>query len=314
MSGATRAERPAGEGDTLPMFGLLVLIALTLTWGASFPAMKIVLGEMPVWTFRAVCLVFGAAGLAAIAVARGYSLAVPRRHWGWMGVCALFNVVGWHMFSGYALTVLPAGRAVIIGYTMPLWVVLLAAPLLGERITTGKLAGLALGLAGLAVLIGPAWAELAAVPSGMVLMVLAALSWAIGTVLIKMADWTIPTTVLTAWQLGLSAIPITIGALLIDDLDWSLGAYEWAALVYVLLGAMLFSHWAWFTVVRLLPSSIAAISTLMIPVIGVIVGALVLGERVAWQDIAALACVCAGLATVLVPPALKARRDRRLAE
>ena len=49
-------------------------------------------------------------------------------------LCGIFNMVGWHLFSAYGLTLVPAGRASIIAFTMPVWAALFAIPVLGERV------------------------------------------------------------------------------------------------------------------------------------------------------------------------------------
>jgi drug/metabolite transporter (DMT)-like permease len=290
------------QGVTATTFILLGVLALV--WGSAFPAIKVVLGEMPVLTFRALCLIAGALGVAALALSRGRSLAVTWSQLGWLAVLGAFNSLGWNIFTAYGLLYLPAGRAVIIGYTMPLWTVIAAALILGERITFRKVIGLLLGFAGLAVLIGPELAEMVKAPLGVALVLCAAISWAIGIVLLKWRDPQVPTTVLAAWQLGLASLPLIVAAAIVDDFDWRMSGEAWFALAFVVLGAMVAAHLLWFTIVRLLPASLASISTLLIPVVGVIVGALWLGEHVGAGEIGALVLVIAGLFVVLVLPAL----------
>lgn len=305
------APQPATpQGVTATTF--IFLGALALVWGSAFPAIKFVLGEMPVLTFRALCLISGALGVAALALSRGRSLAVTWSQLGWLAVLGTFNSLGWNIFTAYGLLYLPAGRAVIIGYTMPLWTVIAAALILGERITLRKVIGLALGFAGLAVLIGPELAEMGKAPLGVALVLCAAISWAIGIVLLKWRDPQVPTTVLAAWQLGLASLPLIVAAAIVDDFDWQMSGEAWFAMAFVVLGAMVAAHLLWFTIVRLLPASLASISTLLIPVVGVIVGALWLGEQVGPAEIGALILVIAGLFVVLVLPALDwEKRARR---
>ena len=265
--------------------------------------MKIALAELPVWWFRALCLWFGGLGLLAIARASGLVLSVPAAQRGPLMLCALFNVVGWHLCSAYGVSLMPAGRAAIIAFTMPVWASLLSSLLLDEAITRAKLIGLALGMAGLAVLIGPDLVVLQTAPLGALFMLLAAVSWASGTVLLKRFEWSLPTSVLVGWQLVAGALPVTLGALLIEappDLaDLSSGAL--LAVAYVLLFPMLFCQWAFFRTVRLFPAALAAIGTLAIPVVGVYASALLLGEPAGWREGLALALICSALASVLLP-------------
>ena len=112
-------------------------------------------------------------------------------------LAALFNITAWHLCSAYGLTRIQAGRGAIIAYTMPLWTVIFGRLLIGERIGQRRLAALALGLAGMAVLMAPDARALWAAPSGTLLMLTAAVAWAIGTVLTKATRWTMPTAALT---------------------------------------------------------------------------------------------------------------------
>jgi drug/metabolite transporter (DMT)-like permease len=294
----------AADPDVVSPYHLLLLGLLAIMWGTTFPAIKVVLGEMPVLTFRAFCLLAGSLGVAAIALWRGRSLAVSWSQLRWLVVLGTFNTLAWNVLTAYGLLYLPAGRAVIIGYTMPLWTVIASALILGERITARKVLGLALGFAGLAVLIGPDLVTLGKAPLGVALMVLAAISWALGVVFLKLRETGLPTSVMVAWQLGLASLPLIIGAFFIDDFSWQMSTRAWLAFAFVVLGAMVIAHMLWFTIARALPASVSSISTLVIPVVGVITGALWLGEHVGPPEIGALVLVISGLFVVLVMSAL----------
>jgi drug/metabolite transporter (DMT)-like permease len=188
---------------------------------------------------------------------------------------------------------------------MPLWTVLFGWLLLGERLTTWKLVALGLGLASLAALAGPGAQSLWAAPAGALLMLGAAVSWAIGTVLTKAARWTAPTAVLTGWQLVLGGVPIAIGAALRHagarpDAPGLLAASPAAllGLGYSTLVGVIFCHWAWFRVVATLPAAVAAIAIMGVPIVGVFASALVVGEPVGPPEVAALVLVVGGLGTL----------------
>lgn len=294
----------AGARTALPLTALVRLAALTVAWGVNFPAMKVALGEIEPWTFRALTLAIGGAGLLGIARAGGHSLAVPRREWRPLCAAALLNITGWHMLAAYALMDIGGGRAAIIGYTMPLWALLLGRLVLREPLTPARLLALLLGLTGLGVLIGPELASLSSAPVGTLLMLGAAASWAAGTVVVKRVRWTIPTVLLTAWQVILGAVPIALGMLVAGSppSPGRLGAGAIAAAAYTAFVAIIFCHHAWFRTVRLLPSSVAAISTLGIPIVGVLSSGLLLGEPVGPREVAALGLVVPALGLVLVGP------------
>jgi drug/metabolite transporter (DMT)-like permease len=201
---------------------------------------------------------------------------------------------------------LSSGRSAIVAYTMPLWATLLSAAFLGERITAAKVLGLALGLGGLVFLIERESAALEHAPLGALLMLGAALAWAIGSVLIKRHHWSMSSFALTGWLLAVGGAPIVIGAGMVEGFVWNRPGVAPSAIgilgfVYSATVAMLFCHWGWIVLLQQLPASVASIAILFIPVVGVWSSALLLGEPVGAPEIIGLASIVAALAIVLGP-------------
>jgi drug/metabolite transporter (DMT)-like permease len=289
---------------TLPQLGLVLLIFLSIFWGSSWPIMKIGLREIPVWTFRTLCLFLGGFGVLCMAKVNGLTLTVPKSELRPLILVSLLNVTGWHLCSAYGLVHMEAGRAVIIGYTMPVWASILSSFVLGERLTLARLTGLFLGITGLLILIGPGLKVLGSVPVGVLFMLGAAVTWAVGTVFLKYFRWTMPITVLTGWQLILGGIPVIIGAFILEPMT-VLFQVSWQAILatgYAILIGNIFCFWAWVKVVHLFPASVASIGTLAIPVIGVLSSALVLGEPIGFGEIAPLILVVMALSIVMIRP------------
>lgn len=221
--------------------------------------------------------------------------------WGRLALLALVNISAWDMLVAFGVVLIPSGRAAILAYTMPVWAVPLSIWLLGDRMTGRKLAGLALGLAALALLLGQDLGQLSAAPVGSLLVLGAAVSWALGTVLQKRYPVRLPAAAYTAWIMLLGGAPIFIGALLLEDLRSLRNVSLWPALglAYNVLVAFAFAHCAWIKIAISVPVSVFSIGMLIIPVIGVLSGAVFLGERPSWSEIAALVSVLAALATVI---------------
>lgn len=290
--------------ETFPQFGFVLLLFLSIFWGTNWPLMKIGLGEIPVWTFRTLCLFLGGFGVLGMAKANGLILTIPRSELRPLILVSLLNVTGWHLCSAYGLITMDAGRAVIIGYTMPVWASILATFVLGERLTFSRLIGLFLGIAGLSILIGPDIKALGAAPLGAIFMLGAAVTWAGGTVLLKYFRWTMPITVLTGWQLILGGLPVIIGAFILEPMTVLLHV-SWPvalATAYVIFIGNILCFWAWIKVVNLFPASVASMGTLAIPVVGVLSSALFLGEPVGFQEIVALILVVMALSIVMIRP------------
>lgn len=306
----TTSSRPPTATAPLPLAGFILLAAVTLFWGANWPGMKIVLGEIGPWWFRTICLAIGGLALLAISAGSGNTLQVVRRDIGPLLLCAVFNMVGWHLFSAFGLTLVPAGRASIIAFTMPVWAAIAAIPVLGERLTLPVVTGLALGMGGLGVLIGHDIAVLGSAPVGAFLMLGAAISWGIGTVLFKRFTWHTPIATVIGWQLTLAALPVGAGALALEQAPDIAGLSGPAiiALLYVLAFPMVFCQWAYFKIVSLFPAVYAAVGVLAVPMVGVISSLIVLGEPIGWREVLALALVSSAIFTVLVWPRLNRRR------
>jgi len=221
---------------------------------------------------------------------------------------SFFNITCWHIFSGFGVSLLASGRASIIGYTMPLWVVPLSMWLLKEPMTRRKLLGLALGFLGLLVLIGDDLVRLQQAPLGTLAMLAAAFTWAIGIVIIKRYPVSLPTTVFTGWMMLLGGIPVLVGAILFGGWEFKpLSGKALVALAYVIVVAMVFCHWAFIRLVTMLPATITGISSLTVPVVGVFSGMLMLGEKLGAAEWGALLLILCALAVILLPS--QARRQ-----
>lgn len=291
--------------DVLPRSLYSMLAALTLIWGFNWTVLKVVITEVPPWFFRSLCFLAAFAGLLAIARARGLPIRVPQGQWGRIALIAFFTVSLQNFFMMLALPHLPSGRVVILQYTMPVWSVLLSRAILGEALTPRRLAGIALGIAGVLVLVLKDATRMDGAFAGVLLMLGSAFVWAVGTVLQKRLPVDLPIASFTAWMGLLGGIPIFLLVLLFerDEVLALHGVSLWPALgvLYNMFLVFIFGWWAWTKIVDRAPAGVAGLSSLMIPVVGVFSGMWFLGEVPAWQDYAALAFVSAAIATVIVP-------------
>jgi len=296
---------PAATARQPAAVAYVLLAALSLFWGLNWPVMKVVLGEIAVLPFRALCLIASGPLLLAVAALRGDALALKRHEVVPLLLAALLNVTLWHLFSAYGVSLMAAGRASIIAYTMPAWAMLFGALILGEPFGVRGLVALVLGMGGVGALLLPDLARIATAPMGAVAMLAAAISWAGGTVVMKRFRWSCSVTALTGWQTTLGGLPIIAAAIVIGPFPGieHVDAAGLSALAYVILMGMVFSQWAWFAVLGRLPVAVASIGSLAVPMVGVLSSALLLHEPVGPAEFAALALVVAAFATVLLRPA-----------
>jgi len=283
---------------------------MMLVWGCNWPVLKIGVTDLAPLTFRSLTLPFAGIGMLLVARATGDSIRVPRALWPRLAVLALLNITGWNGFVLFGVQQLPAGRSAILAYTMPLWATLLATLLLHEPLSRRKLLGLALGMAGMAILIGEEIGAIRTAPFGALMIVTAAFLWGLGTVLLRKWQPAVPQNTLSGWMMLLGWIPLAAIAPFFDPQPLAtelanLSARGWFAIAYNIFLAGTLAHWAWFSLARRLPVAVSSLSSLPVPVVGVLSGMLVLGERPGSREWIALALVVAALFVVLFQPAWK---------
>jgi drug/metabolite transporter (DMT)-like permease len=203
----------------------------------------------------------------------------------------------------FGLRQIPSGRAAILAYTMPAIAIPLSVWFLHERMNARKLLGLALGMAGMALLLAEELTNLAGAPLGALMVLGAATTWAFGTVLQKKYPVHAPVAAMTAWMMLIGGVPIYIAALVFDSLG-ALGEVSlWPALAvaYNVLFSFAWAHWAWIKLATSVSVTTFSLAMLMTPVVGVFSGMVFLGERPGWLEFGALGLVLASLATVIIP-------------
>lgn len=292
---------PSSEHVPARLWG--VLAGLTLAWGFNWTAMKLALNEVSPFTFRVLCLGLGGGILMLVMRASGQSLHVPRGQRLRLVGLALVSITLWNLLIAFGVSMVPSSRAAILAYTMPAWAIPLSFWLLGERLTGRKLAGLALGMGGLALLLGEGVANLGAAPLGALLVLAAALGWAFATVLQKRFPVDMPAGSYTAWIMLLGGVPILLCALVFDDPATlaDISGAAWFGIAYNVLIAFAWAHWAWIKLVTELSVTAFSLAMLLTPMVGVASGMLFLGERPSALEFTAFALVMASLASVALP-------------
>ena len=294
----------------VPARSLIPIVVLMLVWGCNWPILKLGVTELAPLTFRAITLPFAAIGLLLVARFSGDAIRVPRAWWGRVATLAIFNIAAWNGFILFGVQQMPAGRSAILAYTMPLWATAIAALMLHEPLSKRKLAGLALGVTGMGLLIGDELRLMQSKPFGVAMILTAAVMWAFGTVLLRKWKPPFPQNALSGWMMIVGWLPIVALAPFFDaqplaselaSLSWR----GWFAIVYNIFLAGTVAHWAWFHLARTLPVAVSSLSSLPVPVVGVFAGMIVLGEKPGPQEWVALALVVGALFIVMFEPRKK---------
>ena len=279
---------------------LPLVLVLTLVWGTTWTLFPLAVREVSVWTFRAVSLAAAGFLLLALARARGMPIAIPRRYWPAVTGAAIVYLAVWNLASTYAALLIPSGQAAILGFTMPMWTVLATWALFGEKPTPRMLLAVALAAAGVGLLLVPARAAYAQAPAGFLLGLTAGLGWALGTILLKRAAVPVAALVLTGWQLLIASVPVSIGALAVGWGHWFAPSWQTVLVIaYITVVPMAIGNATWFAIVGLLPASVAGISSVMVPIVAMVTGALVHREPLGPWQLGAMLCCGSALALAL---------------
>ncbi len=281
---------------------LLALVALTVMWGVNWPMMKLSLRELTPLYFRAITMSGGALWLYLFYRSRGIRMVPRGKEWGSVITLGAPNMLGWHWVSILGVKELASGRAAILGFTMPIWTVLLGVLFLGERLTRRvTFAACAVALA-IGLLISHEFAALSGRPQGVAWMKLGALLWALGTLMMRRARLSLPVQALTVWMMILASLCLWLIAIASEPWPaWQFSAVMWVSLAYGVLINYGFAQIIWFGLARDLPPATSAMSIMAVPLIGTLSATLIVGEWPHWQDFAAIGFVMAAIAAVLMP-------------
>lgn len=283
---------------------MLLALAVALTWGLSFLAIRWGVDEVPPLLLTALRYLFAA--IPAVFFVRrpavdwrllvGYGLAIGVGQFGLLFVAIKLGM--------------PAGLSSLVIQLQVFFTILLAGVFFGERPTRWQLVGAATAFGGVAVIAVERFAATAALPLG--LTVLAAVSWGLGNTLGKKAG-RIDMLGFVCWSALAAPIPLLAASLLIEGpgalpsavahLTWrGIGSIAFMSYVATLFG---FGVWGW--LLSRHPASQVAPFALFVPVFGIAAGALLLGETITQLEIAGSALVFAGLLLNVFGPRLAAR-------
>jgi len=285
----------------------LGLFILSVTWGYTWVLAKQALEYAPPFAFAAERCLGGALALLAVLklMGRPFKLVAP----GATIAIGLAQVTGFMLFQTWALVEGGPGKTAVLIFTMPIWTLLLAWPILGERIRGKQWLAAASTLIGLVLIIEP-WSMHSSLFSKF-LGVTAALCWAIGTVLVKRlrAKQKVDLLSLTTWQMLIGAIPLVLLALLVPEhaTDWT-AAYI-GILAFMAVISTAFCWWLWITLLDRVPAWEASLSVLGTPVVAIVSSRLMMGEEFKLSEAMGILLIGTGLALLSLLGWMASRRN-----
>jgi len=204
--------------------------------------------------------------------------------------------------TALALTILPAGRASVLAFSTPIWVVPLAAWWLHEHASRGALLGLGLGLVGVLIIAAPSIHPKGAEEILAYVMLLGgAAAWAISIIAVRAHRFTASALALAPWQMLVAACLLLPLAFVVEGTPRPIGIVGAASLAYVGPIATGFAYWAVVEAGRQIRASTMSMALLATPSLGILISALTLGEKVGPSLIAGVALVGAGIRLVTMP-------------
>jgi drug/metabolite transporter (DMT)-like permease len=282
------------------------LVVLTLIWGFNWVALKLAMQHADPVVFNVQRTLVAIAVLLALMLWRGTSLAP--NSWIAIIVTGFFQTTINFGSTTMAVASGGAGRASVLVFTMPFWTLLLAWPVLGERIRGNQWIAVLLALAGLTLVVEPwNWHD-AILPK--LWAVLSGFGWAAGTIATKYFQREKHLDMLNfiTWQMIVGVLPFFLLPFIRDtpSVDWSpvyVTTLAYSGAIATASGFVL-----WIAVLRWLPAGTAALNMLAIPAIALVSSMMIFDERLNQTEWTGIALIASGLVIISLLAWMRARR------
>ncbi|WP_301297626.1 DMT family transporter [Herbaspirillum rubrisubalbicans] len=266
---------------TRSTIGLFIFVVLA--WSLNWVVMKLAVHDIaPLWAIT-MRTALAAILLFPILYLNRQLILPPRSDYPVVVSISLFHMVGFAALMTLGLTHISAGRAIVLGYTTPLWVAPAAFFFLKEKMSIRQMLGMVIGIGGLLLFVGSNasdWRSKDAI-WGNVLPLLASLSWSVSIIYTRAHRWTATPLQLMPWQCLLATVVLSGLALGLEGLPPTRVSSATAlALAYNGVIGTALGFWAMTVVNRRVPATTSALGVLATPILGIGIAAVVLGERI----------------------------------
>jgi drug/metabolite transporter (DMT)-like permease len=292
--------------DTAAGKPILALAVMTIIWGYNWVVMKEALRFCGPFVFAAMRAFPAALCLCGILLLAKKDWRPRQVKWtillGLLSTTLGLGLPIWSLVSG------GAGKTAVLLYTMPFWVILLAWPILGERIRGLEWLAVILAFGGLAfiVAVDAAGANL----FSSILAVVSGVSWAgsaiVARIMRRSPDFDVVSV--TAWQMIYGVGPLMLVAFLVPapPIQWT--TVFIAALVYNIFVTSVVAYLLWFYILEKLPAGMATMGTLVTPIIAILAAAVQLGEIPTLYENVGIVLILAGIGLLSAIAFLRTRR------
>ena len=261
------------------LMAFLALMLLCLIWGYNWVVMKNALHFAGPYDFAALRTILGALCLfiVMLILKKPFSIKeIPS-----LIALGLLQTAGFTGLLVWALVEGGAGKTAVLTYTMPFWTMLLAWPLLGEKLRGWQWPAALFSLMGILFILDPL--HLGTDVFSMILAIVSGISWALAVILAKKLQARSPNLdliSLTAWQMFFGSIPIVVLAFMTHTTSIEWNSYFIGALIYNAVFGNAIAWLLWLYALRHLSAGIATMTTTVCPVIAVIASSIELHELI----------------------------------
>ena len=285
------------------VWGVILLALAIIVLGGNWPVMKTGLNYVsPLW-FSALRFASGCACLFALQLITGKCRLPTRRDLPLLASVGLVQMMLFTALGSVAMQSVDAGRSAVLGYTNPLWVMPVAVFVLGEKLSRKQTIGTLVGLAGVLVMLNPMainWQD-SDVVAGNMLLLFCSLCWAMTILHVRYYRGDSSAYELAPWQMLTATVPLFFMARQIEGpFNMVVSAEFWHVMAYVGPLATAFCFVIINGASRWMSSSAMSNAILGVPVSGLLLSVIFLGEHLSFSLAAGGAIILAGIAIVSV--------------
>jgi drug/metabolite transporter (DMT)-like permease len=296
MSSKPSVAAPKTTRENL-LLAVLLLVVIG-AWGANYVVTKIAIRTNGPWAFNAFRYSLAAVLLAAwLCYQKGWRYLVPARgEFGRIVLVGLLQISLITSSTNWALTHIDANRTILIAYSMPIWALFFGFFLSRDLVNLQSIISVALGFGGLALFCAPwsmDWSSYDAL-AGSAAALLGAVGWALGAVLYRRFTWTSALAQQIVLQILASAVVALICAFAFETRPIVLDTHYALIVLYNALVPTILAFWFWAKILTLIPASTAGQFVLLSPIVGIVLGSLVLNEAITPMLVVSAALILGG--------------------
>ena len=280
---------------------IFILVFLIIVWSVVWPLFRFVVQEIPPLVFRVSAGIPAAFLLLFLAKINSHKLSIPKNKWKPLFFISLCNVTLWQVLMLYGVSLLGGGRAAVLGYTMPVWAVIVASIFGYERMTLSSFLALCLGVFGVVSL--TFGIDFSSNWIGILVMLMAGLSWGVGTMILKYGGLNYNGFVIAGWQQLIGIVPVIPFAILWDFENIGNPDFRhFLVLIFAVFFSSAYTYWAYFVVLQNFTVTVTSISVMMVPVLALLIDTFYLNLDISYYDLIALLLIVISIFVAATKP------------